>query len=187
MKNYQRLHYKEYYIQEGDNHIPCTRAECFAPGEPPTLDNPFKQRWYYAEDRSMTVRLERSEDGQKCYNANESSLKRIERQEEKYKGLMSIDRPLESEDGLPFGFEIPCGMDVEKIVLRIEELRILEDTLGALSGEYQHLWIMVIEKIRKKDIAEHFNINVDQLYQWEKKMRKIIGSNEALKNWFEKD
>ena len=186
MKNYQRLHYKEYYIQKDGKLIPCTRMECFSPGEPPTLDNPFKQRWYYAEDRSMAVRLERSELGHEWYKANASSLKDIERQDDKNKDLIELDRPSESEGGLPFGFEIPCSTDVEKIVLRIEELRRLSAALETLSDEYRELWDMVIAGKRKKDIAERFGITVDGVRYRENHLHKLLGANKALKNWFEK-
>jgi len=186
MKNPQSRHYKSYFIQKGNDYIPCTHEECFAPGELPTLENPYKQRWYYAEDFSQAVRLERSARGQAWYNANDSSLKRIERQDEQLKDIWELDRPSESEEGLPFGFEIPCSENVEEIVTRIEELRILLSVLETLSAENRELWDMLIAGTKKKDIAEHFGLTTDGVFYREKKLREILGSDKILNAWFEK-
>jgi len=187
MKNYQRLNYTEYFIQKGDEMIPCTKAECFAPGEVPSLENPCKQRWYYCEERTMAIRLERSERGHAWYVANASSLKNEERWGEKFNSMVHIDAPHTNEDGVPFGFEIPCGGDVESIVMRMEELRILGCKLETLAIEQKQLWDMVVENLRKKDIAKYFELNLDRLYYKEKKLKDNIRSDEALQGWFEKE
>ena len=80
MFNRQKLHYDEYRIQlEDGTEIKVTKAECFAPGEKPTADNPFKQRWYYSPDQKLAIRLPRSKEGEKTYRENDNDLKGIER------------------------------------------------------------------------------------------------------------
>jgi len=187
MKNYQKLHYDKYYIQQGDDYVSCTKAECFNSGEPPTSIKPFKQRWYYAEDGSMAVRLERSSNNADVFNANASSIKRMERTRDKEKGMLSYNSSHVSEDGMPCDFEIPCTTNVEDIVMRIEELRLLTAALKKLSDEYRELYEMIIAGIRKKDIAKYFNISVDGVYYREKQLYKFLASDEGLKNWFNKD
>ena len=182
----QRRHYQSYYIQQGDTHIPCTHEECFAPGEPPTPENPYKQRWYYDFEGSIAVRMEHGEKEQTLCRWNASSMKRIERQDEKDKEMLEADRTGVSENGLPFGFEIPCSTDVAKIVERMEFLRILYAALATLSKEYQELWEMVEAGAKRKDIAQHFGITTDGAYYKEKRMYELLYKNEALKNWFEK-
>ena len=84
MKNYQKLHYKHYYIMRPDGDAAeCTRKECFAPPEAPTADNPFAQRWYYSPDREMAMRLPRNTEGDETYKTNAADLKKQEREQEK--------------------------------------------------------------------------------------------------------
>ena len=182
----QRRHYQSYYIQQGDTHIPCTHEECFAPGEPPSEVNPYKQCWYYAEDFSQAVRLERSAKGYECYKINASSLKDIERQEEVNKDMVELDRYRESEDGFPFGFEIPCPANVEKTVMRVIELRLLDAALKTVSEEHRKLWDLVIAGKKKKDIAKHYGITVDGVRYRENRLHSHLRSDKALKNWFVK-
>ena len=48
MKNYQRINYRNYYAQdENGNYVEVDRKTCFASGQAPTEDNPYKQRWFY--------------------------------------------------------------------------------------------------------------------------------------------
>jgi len=187
MKNYQRLNYKKYFIQMGDDLIACTKADCFASAEQPSPDNPLKQRWYYAEDRSIAIRIERSEEGHEWFKAVCSSLRSGERWEVDFNGMVHIDAIREDEDGVPFGLELSCYGDVESIVMRREELRLLFRKLDTLTKEYQKLWNMVIAKVPKKEIAKHFNITVDGVYYREQKLYNEIRKDEALKNWFKKD
>lgn len=57
MKQYQKLYYRSYYVQDMDgNIVPTSRSECFAKPEIPTKENPYKQRWFY--DPETGVRQE---------------------------------------------------------------------------------------------------------------------------------
>lgn len=80
MKNYQRLHYNNYYIQkESGEYSLATRSECFAKGEPPDSLNPFPQRWFYDPEASYAVRLPRNELGNIVGKRNSADLKANER------------------------------------------------------------------------------------------------------------
>ncbi len=79
MLSYQKNYYKTYAIlmEDGTEHD-VSRSECFAKGEEPTEDNPYKQRWYYSPDREIAIRLPRSEKGEAIYRANSADLKNLE-------------------------------------------------------------------------------------------------------------
>lgn len=80
MKNFLSKHYDHYYIQVDDvQAVETTRAECIAPGEEPTVDNPYKQRWYYDIEASYIIRLLRNEKGEKLYRDNASFIRGNER------------------------------------------------------------------------------------------------------------
>lgn len=84
MLNRQKLYYDEYRILlEDGTEIKVTKAECFAPGEKPTKDNPYRQRWYYSPDQKVAIRLPRSEEGERMYKKNDADLKGIERNTER--------------------------------------------------------------------------------------------------------
>ncbi|MCD8107274.1 MAG: hypothetical protein LUE20_04840 [Oscillospiraceae bacterium] len=79
MLSYQKNYYKTYAIlMEDGTELDVSRSECFAKGEEPTEDNPYKQRWYYSPDREIAIRLPRSEKGEAIYRANSADLKDIE-------------------------------------------------------------------------------------------------------------
>ncbi|NLN65375.1 MAG: hypothetical protein GX144_08205, partial [Clostridiaceae bacterium] len=80
MKNYQKLFYKNYYAQnEKGEYIPVSRKVCFAPAEPPTEDNPYKQKWFYDPEAGYAVRLERNKENEDIHRLNDTSLKKEER------------------------------------------------------------------------------------------------------------
>lgn len=84
MKNYQKLHYGEFYNMLSDvSSIKTTRRECFAPAEPVTADNQYQQRWYYSPDGQMAIRLPRNELGETLGKQNAADLKAMERVEER--------------------------------------------------------------------------------------------------------
>ena len=86
MKNFLSKHYEHYYIQTADGqHLETTRSECFAPGETPTAENPYKQRWFYDIEAGYVVRLLRNAEGEALFKANEVIVRKEERhQERKY-------------------------------------------------------------------------------------------------------
>jgi len=84
MKNYQKLQYARYYAQDDSgDYIPVTRKECFAPGELPTDDNPYQQRWFYDHEAGYAVRLARNQASDTLTKRNKADLKKEERQRDK--------------------------------------------------------------------------------------------------------
>lgn len=80
MKNRQLLHYRHYYIQTADGAaIECSRRECFAPADDPTIT----QRWYYSPDQEIAVRLHPGSTGDETYKVNSADLKQLERWQER--------------------------------------------------------------------------------------------------------
>lgn len=113
MKNYQQFHYCHYYrMRQSGETVECTRQECFAPAETPTVDNPFVQRWYYSPDREMAIRLPRNAMGDDTHKANAADLKSQERWAARAAkhGDLEIDKPMSrTEDGEESSFDIPDG------------------------------------------------------------------------------
>ncbi len=84
MLNYQKLYYNQYRILlEDGTELTVSKEECFAPGELPTEENPYRQRWYYSPDHTIAIRLPRNEDGEAAYLVNAADLKSIEREEKR--------------------------------------------------------------------------------------------------------
>lgn len=132
MKNFLSKHYQHYYIQTADGRsIESSRAECFAPSESPTANNPYKQRWFYdAEQFSYIIRLPRNEQGEALYRMNAASVKKEARyvarkyacilkgtgdcendcdncQRKRYSRIVELDKPLSYDDcGEPLYLEI---------------------------------------------------------------------------------
>lgn len=80
MKNYLAKHYDHYYIQIADGEtVETTRAECIAPGKETTVENPYKQRWFYDIEAGYIIRLLRNELGEKLYRDNASFIRGNER------------------------------------------------------------------------------------------------------------
>jgi len=80
MKNYQKLYYSHYYVQNPDGECaPVSRKVCFAPAEVPTIANPFKQRWSYDPDAGYVIRLARTKAGDELGKRNAADLKGNER------------------------------------------------------------------------------------------------------------
>lgn len=81
MKNFLSKHYNHYYIQTADGqHLETTRKECLTQGESPTAENPFKQRWFYDDERqSYIIRLPRNEQGEALHRMNAAYIKNEDR------------------------------------------------------------------------------------------------------------
>ena len=98
MKNYQRLHYRQYYAQNPDGeYVTVTRRECFAPATSPTTVNPYPQRWFYDPEAGYAVRLARTKTGDDLGKRNAADLKSEERARERrlrciWKGTKNCDQ-----------------------------------------------------------------------------------------------
>lgn len=83
MKNYQALHYNQYFIMNDANTTTsCTRRACFAPPE----DIPgcaYPQRWFYDPEAGYAVRLSRNAHGDAIGRRCMADLKKTERVQER--------------------------------------------------------------------------------------------------------
>lgn len=167
MKNYLSKHYKHYYIQATDGQsIEVTRAECIAPSESQTTENPYKQRWFYdGEQYSYIIRLPRNEQSESLYRMNAAYIKAEERyqsnkfacvlnntgecdndcqncQRKKFPRTVELDKPLAGNgenDDEPQYFEIAARDDYAEF----EDNAVLDDALSKLLPQQREL----IEKI----------------------------------------
>lgn len=212
MKNYQRVNYKKYYAQnENGDYTEVSRQVCFAIAEEPTAENPYKQRWFYDEEAGFVVRLVRNQANEDLHRFNSSSLKKEERYRNKkfacvWKGTsncnqdchncnfkntsrtVELDKNWTSSDGEMENIFTPIdeAQDIFKI---IEEKDLMLHLLAAyenLSPEDKDLFHALINKEKKKAIADKLNITVDGVRYRELQLRKKLLSNDALKRLLEK-
>ena len=212
MKNYQRVNYRKYYAQDKNgNYVEVDRKTCFASAEPPTKDNPYKQRWFYDEEAGYVVRLSRAKESEAIHRFNSTSLKREERYRNRkfvciYKNTKKCDqncnscthenisRTVELDKNWSNGnseiatFFIPAD-DSQNIfsILEDKELkRLIKAALESLSSEDQLLFDCLIERKAKKAIAKLLGITVDGVRYRELRLRKKLLSYKELKNFLEK-
>lgn len=82
MKNYQKLHYNNYYeLKENGEYIAVSRIECFAKAKNPDESNQYKQRWYFDPEAGYAVRLPRNENSYIVSKRNAADLKASERRQ----------------------------------------------------------------------------------------------------------
>lgn len=190
MKNYQQLHYKHYYrMRPSGETVECTRQECFAPGEKPTPDNAYPQRWYYSPDREMAIRLPRNAAGEETHKANAADLKSQERctQRTAERGDLEIDKPVSrTEDGEESGFDIADDSDgpVEFLIKNEQHIAILL-AVDTLTPEDRHLWDELLSEKTKANIAEEGGLSEGAIRKRVKKLARTLRENPALKNYFE--
>jgi len=127
MRNYQKLHYDNYYLMNEDGTtVLCDRKTCFAPPEQLT-DTPYIQRWFYDPEAGYAVRLSRNAHcdaiGRRCM----ADLKKNERVQERRAGQVSLDKPRFNSEGDDMG-----GMEFEDTSVNIEQLIADADSLHQL-------------------------------------------------------
>ena len=179
MKNYQRLHYNDCHIQKGDDNIPVSKRECFTPGEPPTPENPHKQKWYYDPESKFAVRMERNEKNEELCRWNDSSMRKSERH-----SAARTEWECEYNDSI---YQDCFTRDAAEIVEDKMRLDALFAALDKLEPGLRELAGMVAAGTRKKDIAEYFGLTLDGVRYREQKLYKIMGANKDLKSFFEND
>lgn len=212
MKNYQRVNYRKYYAQdENGNYVEVDRKTCFASSEPPTEDNPYKQRWFYDEEAGYVVRLSRTKESEDIHRFNSSSLKREERYRNRkfaciykdtnkcnqvcdrceYKNTsrtVELDKNWSSDNDEMDSFFTPVddSQDILSILEDKELGDILQSAFESLSFEDQLLFNCLIEKKAKKVVAKLLGITVDGVRYRELQLRKKLLSNKNLKDFLEK-
>jgi hypothetical protein len=187
MRNYQKLFYQHYYTMLPDGaETEVSRRECFAPGEEPTADNPFIQRWFYDPEASYAIRLPRSPLGESLGKRNAADRKKGERVQEndaKYGGV-ELDKPLYSgDDGSEVYMELEdTNADVARIYEDLESLGVLIDAFKRLEPSDQLLFRLMGAKAKKAVIAEKMQMTVDGVRYRENRLRKILCSDPSLKD-----
>ena len=185
---------------------------CFASSEPPTKDNPYKQRWFYDEEAGYVVRLSRTKESEDIHRFNSSSLKREERYRNRkfaciykdtnkcnqvcdrceYKNTsrtVELDKNWSSDNDEMDSFFTPTDDSQDILnILEDKELRnILQSAFENLSFEDQLLFNCLIEKKAKKEIARLLNLkSVDGVRYRELQLRKKLLSNKNLKDILDK-
>jgi RNA polymerase sigma factor (sigma-70 family) len=180
MKNYQRLHYSHYFKQSptGD-YAPCTREECFAKGDEPTSDNPYKQRWFYDPESGFAARLERSQLGENTYRLCDTSLKKEERYITRLASLptLELDRHSWTDDGKECFVDLPDDTDLSAIV---EDKLLLEQLVAALetldSDEKSLFDALFLDGRTEREFAAEVGITHQNI---NKRKQKVIGKLQA--------
>ncbi len=214
MKNYQRLYYKKYYIQDEDGKlIQVSKKACFSPAEPPSKENPNKQRWFYDVEASYAIRLARTKSNEELHRFNSTSLKQGERYRDGklscvWEGkktakcdqdcarcnrknasrTVELDKSWEtSNDELESSFTpIDESQDIFNILEEKEIMSILLVAYESLSIEDKELFNFLINKEKKKVIADKLKITVDGVRYRELQLRKKLLSNKNLKDYLNK-
>ena len=213
MKHYQKLYFKHFYAQdENGEYIPVSKKVCFAPAEEPDASNPYKQRWFYDPEAGYAVRLARTADGDKLGRRNAADLRAAERYEISktecvLKDKNECDHDCEfctkrntrrtteldkswNKDGdgeMESRFDVADEeADIGSIMEDRELLSILLGVLDKLLPEDRELWQCMVRGDKKQDIADRFHITIDGVYYREKRLRGILRSNSALRDFFEK-
>ena len=189
MKNYQDLFYQHYYAQkQNGEYVAVTRRECFAPAEEPTPVNPYRQRWYYDLEASYAIRLPRTQTGDKLGKRNAADLKSEERyRDRKAENCpVELDRPIVgSGDRNEMYMEVhDSTADILAIIEDQERLSALISALDRLAPDDRELWSCLVNKEKKQEIADRFNLTVDGVFYREKRLKSILRSDKTLKNFF---
>lgn len=190
MLNYKSIHYGTYHIMHEDGtSCQTNRKTCFAPAEPITEDNPYKQRWFYSPDRKLAIRLPRNELGEQLGKKNAAELKAEERiRDNTVKFLVSLDKPIDTnDDGTAVYMEIEDKNEsIERDYITSERQKAIYTVINTLSMEDQELWQCLVHKVKKEEVAKRLGISIDGVTYRQKRLYRILLANPLLKNFFEK-
>jgi len=183
MLNYQKFHYRHYYVQDANGECrEVTRKECFAKPEEPTATLPFKQRWLYDLEAGYACRLERSRQGEDLYRMNATSLKREERQQERRAKMADLDKTYEgdSEDNLDSRFEIADSFDLASYVADKFLFEELYAALAKLTADDADLvQALYVDQRTERDYAAELGLSHQAVGKRRKKvlvlLREILG------------
>ena len=206
MKNYQAIHYQQYYVQDQNGaYIPTTHDICFAPPEEPTTANPCKQRWFYDPEAGYAVRLARTPENELISKFNHANLKAEERHSAhqaqcfgrrlhlcdqdcghctyKQPFTVELDKPLYTDDsGIPVMMDFEdLSADIEKNLEHTDELTALRSAITRLDAEDRQLLSFMYNKVRKQTVAERLGITVDGVYHREQQLKNRLRNDPALK------
>ena len=189
MKNYQKLHYSNYQqmLPNGDC-VNVTRLECFAKATPPTVANPFRQRWFYDHESGLAIRLPRNKMGDDLGKRNAADLKAEERRQAREQENCPGELDGYYENGEEVFIELEDeAADIHSILEDKALLDTLFSVLDELAPDDRELWELMTANTKKQSIADHFNITLDGVRYRENRLKSILRSNGSLKSLFEKD
>ena len=192
MRNCQKLYYQHYFeMLPNGSEIEVTRRECFALAEDPSPANPYKQRWWYDPEASYAIRLPRNQMGDDLGKRNAANLKAEERyQARKVENCPGeLDKPIAcGDDGNTVFIEVADEtVDVLAILEDREQLSALISALNKLAPDDRELWNCLVNKVKKQDIADRFNLTLDGVYYREKRLKSILRADATLKTFYAKD
>lgn len=188
MRNYQKLHYQNYYLMKDDNAtVPCDRQTCFAPPED-IHECAYPQRWFYDPEAGYAVRLSRNAHGDAIGRRCMADLKKSERMQERGAGNVSLDKPRMDNDGEDMGgIDVAdTSADIEQLIVDADSLQHLLSILAQLTEDDRVLIDLLCRKTKKADIAERFRITVDGVRYRELQLRKRLLKNPDFQKMFRK-
>ena len=74
--------------------------------------------------------------------------------------------------------------DVLAIIEEQALLNALVSVLDRLARDDRELWSCLVNKEKKQEIAERFNLTLDGVYYREKRLKSVLRSDKTLKNFF---
>lgn len=77
--------------------------------------------------------------------------------------------------------------DVLAIIEDQALLDALVSVLDRLAPDDRELWSCLVNKVKKQEIADRFNLTLDGVYYREKRLKSILRADATLKTFYEKD
>jgi len=209
----QKFNFTSYYVH--DSETPVSREECFTPGELPTADNSFRQRWYYllpenwfynrGEKGGYAYRLPQNELGEKLGKLNQAELKREERHliqrgqcPGKVWGCKEECAYCDKRTSYIVSLDKPYSEDDEVGGLRdsipdntvgIEAAFLSEELRAALCARLSYCELRLLEfwldKTKKQVIADFFGLSLEGVRYREERLRNKLRTDEVLRDYFE--
>ena len=100
-----------------------------------------------------------------------------------------MDKPIAyGDDGNAVFIEVADETaDIIAILEDQEQLSALISALDRLAPDDRELWSCLVNKVKKQEIADRFNLTLDGVYYREKRLKSILRADATLKTFYEKD
>lgn len=99
---------------------------------------------------------------------------------------LEIDKPLGyNDDGTEVFFELADeDENIENSYVKQERQAEIAKVIGSLEASDQELWLCLVQKVKKEDIADRLHMTVDGVYYRQKRLERKLRENETLKKYF---
>ncbi len=99
---------------------------------------------------------------------------------------LELDKPLGfNDDGTEVTFELADeGVNIENAYADRERQDAIAEVIGSLDPIDQELWVCLIRKTKKADIADKLHMTVDGVYYRQKRLERVLRENKTLKKYF---